>query len=598
MPNPLFNTSPVSSVRLPGIPDGISLKGLIVVVGPNSSGKTNLLREIHAAASGSAINLVVAQEIGLRPIAQLDDYINFYLETGDIELVPRSTDAYRNRGHQYGMQTGGGLQFAMSNLREWHNELKNHVSKPLAGALLGNTFLAQIGILECAALFLQQRFALTDSAPHFDTHQTPPTLAIQSLRLNQDAQKNFSDEISRVFRRWVWVDYSGGPTIPIKVSENNDVPLGDDRAMPDKVRSYRNIETEGEGIRSYAAMCMTLLLAQRSLCLIDEPEMCLHPPQARDIGRFIGERGKIVKGCIVVATHSSQVLRGILGANSDVTVIRLTRNKGAFRAQQVPSDVLTKAVRKPFSRSETILDGLFSDGVALCEADGDRVVYESALNTLPPQTDIRWTPVYGTGGFAEPTRLYRALGVPVAVAADFDLLFKGELKGTLSALGASDSKIADLSGRIETFVQEMLKHRPELSPDAAIKELMTLLEGANTWNLKQVVEIGSQIKKLLTRLNSLAWLKSNGIDGVPADLKNEIETLLEEFKSIGLFLVPRGELESWAPDLMKDTTSKENKAPWATEAARRIEEHGRGTNDVWDFVESVERYIMSLLARN
>jgi hypothetical protein len=598
MSNPLFETSPVSSVLLPGIPGGISLGGLIVVVGPNSSGKTNLLREIHAAASGSAINLVVAKDIGLRPIAQLDDYVNFYLETGDIELVPTSTDTYRKRGHQFGTQAGGGNQFAMSNLRDWHTELERHASKPLTGALLGNSFLVQVGLLECAALFVQQRFALTDSVPQFDTHGVPSSLAIQALRVNQAAQKKFSDEIFRVFRRRVWVDNSGGPTIPIKVSESKDAPSGDDRAMPDKVRSYRNIETEGEGIRSYAAMCMTLLLAQRSLCLIDEPEMCLHPPQARDIGRFIGERGKFVKGCIVVATHSSQVLRGILGANSDVTVIRLTRNKGAFRAQQVPSDVLTKAVRKPFSRSETILDGLFSDGVALCEADGDRVVYESALNTLPPQTDIRWTPVYGTGGFTEPARLYRALGVPVAVAADFDLLFKGELSGILSVLGASDSKIANLSGRIETFVKEILKRRPELSPDAAISELRPLLEGADTWDLKQVVEISSQIKNLLTRLNSLAWLKSNGIDGVPTDLRNEIEALLEEFKTVGLFLVPRGELESWVPDLMKNTTSKENKAPWATEAARRIEENGRGTNDVWDFVESVERYIMSLLAGN
>ena len=86
MSNPYFEASPVSSVLLPGIPSGINLKGLIVVVGPNSSGKTNLLREIHAAASGNAKNLVVAQEIGLRPIAQLDEYINFYLETGDIDL--------------------------------------------------------------------------------------------------------------------------------------------------------------------------------------------------------------------------------------------------------------------------------------------------------------------------------------------------------------------------------------------------------------------------------------------------------------------------------------------------------------------------------
>src|SRR5690349_20405762 len=86
MPKPLFENSPVSSVLLPGISDPITLKGLIVVVGPNSSGKTNLLRDVHAAASGSGRDFVVAKEIRLREarLSTVDDYIQLFRHTGDI----------------------------------------------------------------------------------------------------------------------------------------------------------------------------------------------------------------------------------------------------------------------------------------------------------------------------------------------------------------------------------------------------------------------------------------------------------------------------------------------------------------------------------
>ena len=192
--------------------------------------------------------------------------------------------------------------------------------------------------------------------------RVPPTVALQALRLNKTAMSRFTAEISKVFQRGAWLDVSGGGTLSIRVSDNIAPPSHEDRIFPEDAKPYRTIETEGEGIRSYAAVCIMLLLAQRALYLIDEPEMCLHPPQARAIGRFIGEHGKTVKGCILVSTHSSPVLRSILETNQNVTVIRLTRNKGSFKGRQVSQDLLIKATRKPFSRSEIILDGLFADG--------------------------------------------------------------------------------------------------------------------------------------------------------------------------------------------------------------------------------------------
>jgi predicted ATPase len=80
------------------------------------------------------------------------------------------------------------------------------------------------------------------------------------------------------------------------------------------MRAYRLIEEEGDGFKSYMGTCVTLLLGQRPICLIDEPELCLHPPQAYALGRFIGKYGTSSDHVTFVATHSSHILRGIIEA--------------------------------------------------------------------------------------------------------------------------------------------------------------------------------------------------------------------------------------------------------------------------------------------
>ena len=176
---------------------------------------------------------------------------------------------------------------------------------------------------------------------------------------------------------------------------------------------------------------------------------------------------------------------------------------------------------RPFSRSEAILDGLFTDGTTLCESDGDRIVYESTLQTLPPpQPDVRFIPVGGIGGFKEPVRLYRALQVPVTIAADFDFLVKAELPQVLKELGAADNIISGLSSRIDGFVKKVSAVKSELSVDAAVAELKSLLSDAGNWeNLQKQSALRSKLNRLLGRLNRLALLKLNGMDGVPDDLK-------------------------------------------------------------------------------
>ena len=81
-----------------------------------------------------------------------------------------------------------------------------------------------------------------------------------------------------------------------------------------------------------------------------------------------------------------------------------------------------------------------------------------------------------------------------------------------------------------------------------------------------------------------------GVAGVPEILQDDLKTLISDLNEQGLFLVPCGELESWVPHLMQGV-SRENKALWATEAARKIENHGRGEDDIWAYIEKIIQHI-------
>lgn len=563
-----FRFSPIETVSLQGI-TSLALRGLIVVVGPNSSGKTTLLREIHSAVSGVEKKLLIAQEISYRSLPPVGKFIGHFIATSDLAEVagPGNTQHFKKLGHQYGTQVGIGGDWKKNELENLYHQQENFVRNPITEATKSTPYLQQLGLLECSALFIENRLVITQGTGIFDTAQGVAGNALQALRLNDEAQERLTREVLKVFRRGAWLDISGGASLGIKISDDEFIPDYKDRASPSKMRAFRSLDAEGEGVRSYISICVTLLLARRPLCLIDEPEMCLHPPQARAIGRFIGEYGAQPEGCTLVATHSSHVLRGILENNKEVSVIRLKREEKGFFATHVSPEILTQATRKPLSRSEIVLDGLFTEGVVLCESDGDRIVYESVLQTFsPPYPDLRFIPVGGIGGFKETAKLSRALGVPAAIASDFDLLLKSELPDVVGQLNGTEPTV--LKDKINGLREKILEEARGLTAEGAmsrveetIQSLKSRAAQAQCGHFETVSELRSKLNLLSRELSPQQNLKLKGVAAVPEGLQAEINSLITNLKRIGLFLVPCGELESWVPTLMTGVT-RENKSLW------------------------------------
>jgi hypothetical protein len=367
---------------------------------------------------------------------------------------------------------------------------------------------------------------------------------------------------------------------------------------PLEARNFRLIEDEGDGYRSYVGICLSLLVVKRPVATIDEPELCLHPPQAYHIGKFIGNYAAD-EHVTFVATHSSQVLRGILETGRKVTVLRLTRRGGKFSAKVVDSAVLENAVKNPRTRSEAILDGIFSKGAVLVESEGDREEYLAAAEGIEdhPSREVHFVPVGGVGGFSEPLRFYQTLGIPSAVIADLDALCDVDKTCSIVRLLCQEDDMASQLCETVRKISQQIKALPPNTSSVDVQvELSALSKCPMDWSSGDDNVIRQRLKKLADRLKRVTSLKEGGIAAYanqPA-VHSALEAAVAQLAKVGLFLVPVGELEDWVAELMNDVPKHSvSKTDRAAIAAGRIRSVPHKVGDIWAFVEQVMDFVQS-----
>ena len=560
---PLSEHNPLASLTIPGLGE-IKPDGLVLVVGPNSSGKTQLLQDIHLRLLGESRPFVVCQNVQLRKPAQFRDFLATLLEEGYLrERVEANGDkVLQTRTTHFG--TG---QPVNDKIRYVDAEnAYNNVSLDTPGTRPNSDvrFLAHFGRMLSTVLFLANRLVAPNTTQHFDYENAHPSNDVQALYMNWAARDELTTEIARVFRRGIWLDNTRGNQLCFRISENPVIPCAEDRLRPDKMTQYRMVETEGDGFRSYVATCMALLLSRRPICLLDEPELCLHPPQAHAIGQFIGRHATKNNSTTFVATHSSHVLRGVIEATDRLKIIRMTRTAGKFCGHLVDYGILKECLQKPIVRTETIFDGIFANAVTIVEADGDRAVYDAVRESMPKDSnlDMLFIPVGGTGGIADTAALYRALRIPVAVMADLDLIMdQDKLYHIMAVLGGASGAVGirDQSQVVATKIKAI----PPTMKEAEVQS--RLLEWGQLpcdWARNDDHTMMWQLRRLAHDIDRMRRLKSGGVgsfDGY-SDIQKGLEQIIAECQEAGLFLVPVGELEYWAEDLMVGGPSKHRKS--------------------------------------
>ena len=580
--------NPLESLAIGGTE--IVPSGLIVVVGPNSSGKTLLLRDIEKFLLVGRPGGVVCTDVTTKPPDDLVDFVRSLEDGNHLRSIPgakqgtyQSSLPYLSGVPRHGVTKDNFTTDLLSKAWNNFNSEKNANN---------HEFFRMVGISLVGYLSLDARRAVCAPAARMDIVANSPDLPIQGLQLHSEAIDLLMKETGRVFGNTVWLDVTDNSWYRLRVSGTGEPPSIGEMHNSHRVKRYREIVEAGDGIQSYSAICISMMLGRRPVLLIDEPELCLHPPQAYQMGRFIGEHANRQQA-VFVATHSSHVLKGILDTGGNTQIVRMNHVQEQFSAHVLQNLHLREAVRNPRSRAESVLDGVFAKSVIVVESDGDREIYQAACEATYeyPSQEIQFVTVGGTGGFAEVCRLFHALRVPTSVIADLDILVDvDKVEATLEAL--SGGPVQAFMSLLKDTVQRLKALPPEILEAHVKSELQAVANMDFEWKAGGDNVLRRKLNEIEKKVKRVNRLKNGGISAYEflPDIHASLTRCVEDAAKLGLFLVPCGELEDWVPHLMQDCTvsSKTQRAYYAAEMIRTSTPL---EGDIWGFTKKVLHYL-------
>ena len=347
------------------------------------------------------------------------------------------------------------------------------------------------------------------------------------------------------------------------------------------------LDDQGDGIRSFVGVMVALLSLKRSVFLIDEPEAFLHPPHAFRMGELLAEHASDGRQ-IVAATHSVDLLRGVISKTQDVTVIRIGRDGLTNEFKSLRPDDLKSIASDPLLSSARVLDGLFYNGAIVVEADRDARFYNIVSDKRAPGAGFHFVNADSKQTVSRIIKLYKQIGVRTAGIVDFDVLNdKSEFQIQVDALGLGEES-RKLALELQEAIAAAVQGTP---PDERLEivkqqlvELHSSIEAAPHDVTAEKEKVLRQIERKCQEIagSTKAWrqFKQEGCAALNGEVRAKFDRLYSLCASGGLFINPAGELESmlceyavpyttdkraWfqqALGLIRDIQVDDRKQPW------------------------------------
>lgn len=532
----------------------VDTPSVTLLVGPNNSGKSQALREIETWCLGTQVEPIVVGEIELA----LPDTIG----EARAMLVPFETDPPAGQAQQIGQVWFGRpiirsteqefkVQVAEESLRVWfegrehpdrYKNLRSILVRPFVLRLDGRT-----------------RFELMDDKPTGPL-EAKPANHLWALFVDDPRREQVRAFTKEAFGRYFVIDPTGMNFYRARLSERPPADKTEEQALDARARAFHAsaplISTLGDGVRAAIGLVSAVMSLPHKILLVDEPEAFLHPTLARRMGRTLAQAAKDRDASLVVATHSADLLMGCIQSAPELRLVRLTHQGGKSTARSIDTKAVAELMNDPLLRSTSALRALFHRGVVVTEADADRAFYEEInsrllqagrgvedslfLNAQNWQTILR---------IAKPLR---QLGIPAAAVFDFDVLMSNEF-----------APVWELVKMEQAELEKLQLER------ASIKALM------ETAGRKEC--------------------KAKGVEALLAKDRARVTAFIARMRSVGIFFVPKGELESWLQAL---GVSRSDKSKWITKIFEQLGASPDnatyvrpGTDDVWAFIDAIESWI-------
>jgi hypothetical protein len=361
--------------------------------------------------------------------------------------------------------------------------------------------------------------------------------------------------------------------------------IPDDRgALADLMKTAQPLARQGDGYRSFAGVVLAMLTFPNRLLLFDEPDAFLHPAQARALGRWLATHAKDNPAQVILATHNSDFLWGVISANPDSTIIRLNRTDKETRYDLVPPATTENLVRSPLLSSQPVLDSLFQKGVVVCEGDSDRAVYQTVAHRNVKKLggeDVLFIHSNGKEAIKNPVEMLRSAKTPVCAIVDLDILNSEQVLRDLLVLLTTEPLITVLLD-LRTKIAEVVEKAPE---EDLVGKLQTSVD---EWRKKPYTELREARKRLgeiADKASKWKTVKATGVDYFTGVDRTNVDGFVTKCAGIGLFAVPTGELERW----IKLGASKGRE--WNRKALEELHNE-KCPDELRAFIEAVVRFLI------
>jgi ABC-type cobalamin/Fe3+-siderophores transport system ATPase subunit len=354
----------------------INSSTVVILVGPNNSGKSLALREIENWCFGQDTVRKVIKDIA----------IDFPTDPSVAEKLLRvfETKPPPNQGVDPLTFWAGKPEFRQDSQTRYTSlrldDLRNSVNSqniPRLRQLLSSFYTVRLDG--------RTRFSLVDPRPTGDL-QSHPQNHLWALFVNDSEREQVRKLTNEAFNLHFVIDPTAMQTFRVRMSVNEPSSKSEEQALDEKARNFHSkaqlIDELGDGVKTYTGLIAAILCLPHSIILVDEPEAFLHPPLARRLGYNLSKIAQERKASLIVATHSSEFLVGCMNAVNDVSVVRLTYERSVATARTLAATELSTIMCDPLMRSTNVLRALFSRAAVITESDADRAFYEEINRRL------------------------------------------------------------------------------------------------------------------------------------------------------------------------------------------------------------------------
>lgn len=504
-----------------------------ILVGPNNCGKSQTLRDIREyVTSGITDRLKVLNELEI-----------------ELPMEPQGMKGLRSSPHQSpGHTLISGVSFDLQSRHDFAPN-GNWISQKFNEAKLNPSsnkeLLNNMGKFWVAHLDAESRFRLSSPTDSYDTRTEAPSNAMQAFfSEGKEALNELRTAFREAFGVDIALDWAAMRRFSLRIGRDFGTIPDTLDGLDHLLKGTPELATQGDGYRSFAGLALAMLTFPDRLLLLDEPEAFLHPAQARTLGRWLATYAVKRSSQVILATHSADFLWGAVSANANVSVIRLNRNENVTQFHVIPPTTITDLAQSPLLSSQPVLDSLFQKGVVVCEGDPDRAVYQTVAHDrgmVIGGDEILFIHTNGKDAIKAPLKLLRDAGTPACAIVDIDILNSeqvfAEIVEALSGEPIS-KELLNLQNCISKCVDE--------TPQAEL--LTTLLQSVTEWQKIPHKDIRSARKSLVSvARQSSKWqiVKKEGANFFKDGNIAKFEQLIIACNKLGLFIVPKGELEGW-----------------------------------------------------